>query len=253
MTGSRVEKRGVLGAIAVSICALVACLAIAVAPAAAEEGNSAPIRPISAGGLRIPDIFGPEAPEEYPVQYSHLLNGVKFSQVDEQTIAVEYLGRSQPDATIKALPAYANDGAVVPTSIRLSEDEEGPIVTMIVRHRAGNPAAGGAPFLYPITGGPESKGGFFVGAVETTESAVEPTATPAASCKVPALHGLSVKAARARLRGAHCSLGQVHAPDGVTAAKGVVVKQFRGAGTKLAAGAPVAVKLGPRKAEAAGR
>lgn len=248
MTGSRVKKRGVLGAIAVSICALVVCLAIAVSPAAAEEGNSAPLRPITEGGLSIPDIFGPEAPEEYPVQYSHLLQGVRFSQVDEQTIAVEYLGRNAPDATIEALPAYAQDGTVVPTSIRLSEDEEGPVVTMIVRHRAGNPAAGGAPFLYPITGGPGSKRGFFAGAVESTEpqpSAAEPT-TPVSSCKVPSLHGLSVKVARARLRAAHCSLGQVHVPAGVTAGKGEVVKQFRAAGTKLAAGAPVAVKLGPR-------
>jgi hypothetical protein len=247
MTGSREKKRGVLGAIALSICAMVVCLVVAVSPAAAEEGNSAPIRPITEGGLQIPDIFGKEAPEEYPVQYKNLIQGVHFHQVDEQTIAVEYLGHNSPDATIEALPAYAQDGAVVPTSIRLSEDEEGPVVTMIVRHRAGNPAAGGAPFLYPITGGPGSKKGFFVGAVESTEPqpSAEPT-TPVSSCKVPALHGLSVKAAKARLRAAHCSLGQVHVPAGVTAGKGEVVKQFRAAGTKLAAGAPVAVKLGSR-------
>jgi hypothetical protein len=246
MTGSRVEKRGVLGGIALSICALVVCLAIAVAPAAAEEGNTAPIRPVSAGGLRIPDILGPEAPEEYPVQYKNVVEGVRFSQIDEQTILVEYLGKNSPDSTIKALPAYANDGAVVPTAIRLSEDAEGPIITMIVRHRAGNPAAGGAPFAYPITGGPEtSKGGFFAGAVETTEAPATPEPTaPVTACKVPALRGLTVKAAKARLRAAHCALGPVHVPAGVTEAKGKVVKQFRPAGTKLAAGAKVAVKLG---------
>lgn len=245
MTGSGMKKRGVVGAIAVSICALLVCLAVVVSPAAAEEGNSAPIRPITEAGLTIPDIFGPEAPEEYPVQYKNLLAGVHFHQVDERTIAVEYLGTSQPDSTIEAVPAYAQDGAVVPTTLRLSEDEVGPVVTMIVHHRAGNPAAGGAPFAYPITGGPGSKKGSFVGAVEVTEPQPEPTA-PVTSCKVPALHGLSVKAARTRLRAAHCSLGQVHVPAGVTAAKGEVVKQFRPAGTKLAAGAPVAVKLGPR-------
>ena len=75
-------------------------------------------------------------------------------------------------------------------------------------------------------------------------TAAEPTIAPPPSCKVPALRGLSVKAAKARLRGAHCSLGKVQVPHGVTAGKGKVVKQFDAAGTELAAGAPVAVKLG---------
>jgi hypothetical protein len=247
MTGSGMKKRGVVGAIALSICALLVSLAVTVSPAAAEAGNTAPIRPVTEGGLRIPDIFGPEAPEEYPVLYKNVIHGVVFHQVDEQTIAVEYLERNQPDSSIKAKPAYAKDATVVPTAIRLSESEEGPIITMIVRHRAGNPAAGGAPYLYPITGGPESTtSGFFVGAVETTEPQPAETTAPVTSCKVPALRGLSVKVAKARLRAAHCSLGQVRVPAGVKAAKAEVVKQFRAAGTKLAAGAPVSVKLGAR-------
>jgi hypothetical protein len=47
-----------------------------------------------------------------------------------------------------------------------------------------------------------------------------------------------------RLRAAHCAIGQVHLAAGATAGKGKVVKQFRAAGTDLAAGTPVAVKLG---------
>lgn len=241
MTSSREKKRGSLAVITACLCALLACLAVAVAPAAAEEGNSAPLRPDSEGGLTIPPITGPEAPEEYPVQYEHVLSGVRFRQVSDQLIAVEYFGRGGTDFKIEAVPAHAADGAAVPTSLRLSEDEKGYVVTMIVHHRAGNPAAGGAPFVYPIQGSART-GGFFAGAVE-----VEDTPTPgdeAEPCVVPSLHGLSLRAAKARLRAAQCHLGAVRFAARATRRTGKVVKQFRAAGTKLPAGSRVSVKLG---------
>ena len=73
---------------------------------------------------------------------------------------------------------------------------------------------------------------------------LEPAPAAPIPCTVPALHGLSLHAAKARLRAAHCAIGQVRLAAGATAGKGKVVKQFRAAGTELAAGAPVAVKLG---------
>src|SRR6185369_655556 len=109
-------------------CALLASLALAASPAAAEEGNSAPPRPVAEGGLSIPVITGPTAPEEYPVLYERLLAGVRFRQVSDQLIAVDYLGR-ESSGKIEAVPAYAADGAVVPTSIRLAEAEKGYVVT----------------------------------------------------------------------------------------------------------------------------
>lgn len=244
MTSSRGKKRGGLAVIAAAICALLASLVVAVAPAAAEEGNSAPLRPVSEGGLSIPVITGPTAPEEYPVQYEHLLGGVRFRQASDQLIAVEYFALGNA-GKIEAVPAYAADGAAVPTSLRLSEDEKGYVVTMIVHHRAGNPAAGGAPFVYPIQGSVR-EGGTFTGAVEVKpKPAAEPTAPmPSPPCKVPALHGLSLKAAKARLRAAHCAIGTVRIAAPTTARNGKVVKQFRAAGTNLPGGARIAVKLG---------
>jgi hypothetical protein len=231
--------------IAACVCALLASLAVAVTPAAAEEGNSAPLRPVSEGGLNIPVITGPTAPEEYPVQYENLIQGVRFRQVSDQLIAVEYLGRGNAEWKIEAVPAYAADGAAVPTSLRLTEDEKGYVVTMIVHHRAGNPAAGGAPFVYPIQGSAR-EGGTFTGAVEVkpTPAAEQTASAPSSSCKVPALHGLSLKAARARLRAAHCALGHVRLGAPMIDRTGKVVGQFRAPGTQLPADAHVGVKLG---------
>jgi hypothetical protein len=113
---------------------------------------------------------------------------------------------------------------------------------MIVHHRAGNPAAGGAPFVYPIQGSAQT-GGFFTGAVEVADPT--PTSgTEPAPCLVPSLHGLSLKAAKARLRAAECHLGAVRLAARATARTGKVVKQFRAAGTQLPAGSRVSVKLG---------
>jgi hypothetical protein len=248
MTSVRAKKRRRLAATVVLLCALVTSGAVAVAPAAAEEGDSPPIRPISEGGFSFPDIQGPTAPEEYPLQYAELDPELTMRQVDDQTIVVEYVKQGVEAFSIKAKPAHDADGAAVPTSVRLSEDEEGFVVTEIVHPRAGNPAAGGAPFVYPVSGGSGWLGGYYAVAFEMNEprppTSTEPTApaipTP---CTVPSLRGLSLRAAKARLRAAHCSIGQVRLATGATAAKGKVAKQFRAAGAELVAGAPVAVKL----------
>ena len=125
-------------------------------------------------------------------------------------------------------------------------------MTFIVHHRAGNPAAGGAPFAYPITMGEGWAGGYHSVGYEMNEPAKPPAPTPPApaapTCAVPSLHGLSLKSAKARLRSADCSIGPVRLAPGASAGKGEVVKQFRTAGTELAAGTPVAVKLGSRQA-----
>jgi hypothetical protein len=114
---------------------------------------------------------------------------------------------------------------------------------VIVRHRE-------VAYDYPVTPGAGWAGGFHTTTIELTEprpSSPEAPPPPAPIlCTVPALRGLSLRAAKRRLRSAHCGIGQVHLAAGATAGAGKVVKQFRAAGTELAAGAPVAVKLGPR-------
>jgi hypothetical protein len=228
------------------LCAL-ACMAMAPV-AGAEEGDAAPIRPLSERGFNLGEIPGPTAPEEYPIQWGDLGSEMDMRQVDDQLIVVEYPKYGVEAYSIEAEPAHDVDGATVPTSIRLSDDEEGFVVTLIARHRAGNPAAGGAPFAYPISGGPGWPGGNYTHAFELNEprppAAAEPVTPMPTPCTVPSLHGLPLKAAKAHLRVAHCSLGAVRLAGGAPAGKGKVVKQFRAAGTELGSGAAVAVKLG---------
>jgi hypothetical protein len=234
-------------------CAAILCALVAAAPpAAAETGDSSPIRPVSDGGLSLPVIAGPEEPEEFPLQWGPLSPALKLRQVSDQEIVAEYFEYGLVSYSIHAPGAHDADGATVPTTIALTEDEKGPVVTIVVHHRAGNPAAGFAPFAYPITDGPGWEGGFRTTSFEMNEPrppASEPApapSPPAPTCTVPSLRGFGLAAVKKLLRGADCGIGQVRLARGATKGKGKVVKQFKLAGTQLAAGAPVAVKLRSR-------
>jgi len=228
-------------------CALAASLALFVAPAAAEAPESAPIRNLGEGGFSFPDISGPEAPEEYPFRVI-LGEELFLEQVSETEVAAFYPGHLQ-SFVLDAEDAHDATGATVPTTVTL---EEGDIVTLTVHHRAGNPSADGLPFLYPIVSGPGWRGGFFTGIVEMNNPQAPMTAPPASSpapapmCTVPSLRGFGLRAAKGKLRGGYCRVGAIYLAAGATLGKGKVVKQFRAAGTELAAGAPVAVKLAGR-------
>ncbi|HEX4732404.1 MAG TPA: PASTA domain-containing protein [Solirubrobacterales bacterium] len=148
------------------------------------------------------------------------------------------------------------DGAPVPTTIGVSK---GDVITLTVPYLDGG-------FVYPVTESPWiliSEGSIDratlpAGELERAERVIEeanpyiphyerktaPTA-PGSGCRVPKLSGLTRRAAATKLRAAHCAIGKVHLAAGASAGKGKVVKQFRAAGAELAAGAPVAVKLGP--------
>jgi PASTA domain len=234
------------------LCALVASLAIGAAPAAAEFLGPAPIRNLDDGGMVFGTITGPEAPEEYPF---HVTLGEEqfLRQVSPTEVDAEYGGHQRAFA-ITAEEAHDAVGTAVPTTLELTGRD---VVTLTVHHREGNPVADWAPFDYPIVGGPGWSGGFrtIVVAMENPFAEAErkiieanPAATlepaPVIACKVPALRGYSLRGAKNRLRAAHCGIGGVHLATGATAGKGKVVKQFHPAGTELAAGAPVAVKLG---------
>jgi hypothetical protein len=217
--------------------------AVAVASSAGEEGDAAPIRSLDEGGFAWPEIRDAAGFEEYPFEVN-LGPGQVLNQVTEHEVAVYAEGYVQFKLTDPR--AHDAEGATVPTALVVTEPD---VVTMIVRHRAGNPAAGGAPFLYPIVSGTGWEGGFRTITVEMnnpTPPAPTPEPAPATptACTVPSLHGLSLKSAKARLHAALCTVGQVRLAAGATAGKGRVVKQFRPAGTQLGAGTPVAVKLG---------
>ena len=248
----RMKLRGKMLAATTFLCALVASLAIAVAPAAAEFLGPAPIRNWDEGGMVLPTITGPEAPEEYPFRVD--LGEEQFlRQVSATEVDAYYAGHSRAFA-INAEAAHDAVGAAVPTTLELTGRD---VVTLTVHHREGNPAAAWAPFDYPVVGGSGWPGGFQTIVVEMKNPLGEPgqtviEANPPAStepapvpiCKVPSLRGDSLRGAKNRLRAAHCGIGAVHLAAGATLDKGKVVKQFHAAGTELAAGAPIAVKIG---------
>jgi hypothetical protein len=218
------------------ICVAIAALGISVTSAAAVE------MPKYDGSLEFPTIHGPTAPEEYPFRVE-LQPEETLTQLNKTEAEVVYEGLIVM-GRIKAMPAHDNTGTAVPTSLSVTAPD---IVTEIVHHQPSDPASGGASFAYPITAGEPFTPG--PSTVTVVVPMVNPLGEPVAAkttCTVPALRGLGLRGAKNKLRAAHCGIGEVHLAAGATAAKGKVVKQFRAAGTELAAGAPVAVKVGSR-------
>lgn len=134
------------------------------------------------------------------------------------------------------------------------------VVTLTVHHREGNPAAGGAPFAYPVNEGVGWEGGFQTVVVmgppdekelreqrkrqEQAAREEREAAGLAKQCHVPALHGATLAGARKRLRRANCRLGAIVKLHGVSAKVGRVAEQTETAGSSLAPGAKVGVRLG---------
>jgi hypothetical protein len=233
--------------------AAILCALVAATPAAAETGNSAPIRDLSDSGFIVPAITGPEAPEEYPARVS-LGARQELVQLTSTEVGVKY-SDGVISFILDAEQTHDAEGAAVPVTLAVTGED---LVTKTVHHREGNPAAGFAQFKYPITAGAGWEGGSHTFIVELNEpkppapepptAAPNPTPTPAPApaCMVPSLRGFGLVAAKKLLRGADCGIGQVHLARGATKGKGKVVKQFEPAGSQLTAGAPVAVKLAGR-------
>jgi hypothetical protein len=197
-------------------------------------------------------ITGPESSEEF--RFLVDLGKEQFLRQVSATEAEVFYEGHEPAFAIQAVPAHDAVGSSVPTTLAQTGPDE---VTLTVHHREGNPAAGGAPFVYPIISGTGWPGGFHTVTVPMENPLGEPGKggeagpppsgpAPVPTCKVPALRGDSLRGAKARLRAAHCGVGAVRLAAGATAGKGKVVKQFHPAGTELTAGAPIAVKLAAR-------
>jgi hypothetical protein len=221
--------------------------------AAAETGGGGEL-PVYDGLMLFPPIQSAAEPEDFSWRVE-LSPGESLRLVSETEAAVDHEDGTR-DFGITAEGARDAAATAVPTSLEVSGD----VVTLVVHHRE-------AAYEYPVSDAfswilisdesivplPLPAGEFE--RLENLIRQANPAATPVqpnfaagrrASCEVPSLQGLGLHAARAQLRGAHCAIGQVHLAPGATAAKGKVVKQFRAAGTQLAAGAPVAVKLESR-------
>ncbi len=201
------------------------------------------------GILDFSPITGPAGSGEYTCRLP--LDEEQEARMEEGGwIAVYYPepGGDRISWTVTAPLAHDAIGTAVPTSLSLSE---GDVVTLTVHHRFGDPAAVGAPFVYPILDGKGWEGGF-----QTTVSDVPPQqplgqpsvpAPPALAgpaCAVPGLQHDSLRRARAQLRAAGCALGDVRRRPGASARSGHVVKQTPPPGTEGAVDLPVTVTLG---------
>lgn len=187
-------------------------------------------------GVQFHEIQSAADPEDFCWEVQ-LEEEQELRPIDQQHVGVYSTGETEYLAgEIAAEPAHDAEGASVPTSIAVTGERD---ITVSVHHREGNPAAGGAPFDYPISPGVGWEGGFQT-VVTTMPPGESPPSVPMTACKVPNLVGRSLPAARKKLKRANCRLGPIH---GKRSRSARVVKQFRKPGASLPAGAKVAVKL----------
>jgi hypothetical protein len=197
--------------------------------------SASPSLPLFSGSLTFATIHGPTDPEEFSWEVQ-LGQHQELKEIDDQKAAV-YYEDGTPAMTIGAEAAHGADGTSVPTTLAVTDIN---VVTLTVHHQAGNPAAGGAAFDYPVIAGT----GFVVGESSVTVTMPQPSAPPAPSpalCSVPGLVGKSLATSRMRLKRAGCALGKVRGTHG-KASK--VVKQDLRPGASAPAGSAVGVKLG---------
>lgn len=249
MKRSRSKRRRTVAVMAL-LCALVATLAVVVASAAADSGGGGELPVFNANSY--PTIESASDPETYSWRVE-LEPGETLTLASEREAVVKRPEGN--DEEIWAPMAHDAGGELVRTTLVVSE---GDVLTLTVHHHEAGydyPITVQAPWLLirNVTVVPAP---FPIGEIEFTENRIreanpaaaippfEPNFTPEPGCRVPKLTGLSRSAVVAKLRAAHCTLGKVRLADGATVGKGRVVKQFHAAATALAAGAPVAVKLG---------
>ncbi len=232
----------------------VSCCLIAFSPASAKA--DAPVLPIYDGTMTFPQIGGPSDPEEFSWEVT-LGEGQELEFLDEQHAAVFYTEGHHLAFGITVTLAHDALGANVPTTLSVSG---GNIITLSVHHRAGNPAIGGAPFVYPIMAGGGWEGGFSTVIVDTPpdeqelreqreraereEAEAVRRLQASEGCLVPRLKGRSLRAAKKRLKTANCKIGKVQRLKGATARSGKVVKQSPRPSVMLGSATTVDVMLG---------
>lgn len=225
-------RRGLSGLVLVVFCVLGSGVAAAAEPPPPYDGL-----------MSFSSIQGSDGPEEFSWAVK-LYEGQELRAIDETHAAVYYTDSEHLAFQIEAAKAHAADGANVPTTLAVTQPN---LITLTVHHRVGNPAAGGAPFDYPINAGAGWEGGFQSYEIDgpplpvTSMPAVPVVAEfPTPLCTVPDLTGRTLKASRRQLRRSHCKLGEVR---GERSRGARVVRQFRKPGRELPAGTEVGVKL----------
>jgi hypothetical protein len=218
------------------VLAVFAALHCAIVPTSAAAAEIPPYD----GAMSFPTIQDPTGPEEFSWEVQ-LREGQELRQIDDRHAAVYSNDYERFVFEIEAVAAHDAIGTTVPTTLAVTEPN---VITLTVHHRAGNPAAGGAPFDYPVNAGSGWEGGIQVHHVQMPPAETSPPPSVAAVvpvCLVPDVTGKSLKASRRALRTAGCSLGPVRG-ERTKGAK--VSKQYRQPGSSLPAGTVVGVKLG---------
>lgn len=111
-------------------------------------------KPIYDGSMMFKSIRDTSGPEEY--SWTVLMSSDQSLELVDDHYAEVYTDGDVPSLGILAEEAHDATGAAVPTSLHVS----GSTITLTVNHRAGNPSAGGIPFVYPVTVGTGWEGGF---------------------------------------------------------------------------------------------
>jgi hypothetical protein len=198
--------------------------------------------PLYDGAMTFQSIQGSDGPEEFSWEVT-LHEGQYLQQLDEAHAGVFYED-GHPAFSIEAVAAHAADGATVPTTLAVTQPN---VITLTVHHRDGNPAAGGAPFDYPVVAGEGWEGGFqsvrIDGPPDESELAQPPIRrdqdpTPP-TCVVPDLTNRTLRASRKSLHRAHCKLGRVR---GERRREARVDEQYRQVGNVLPAWTAVDVR-----------
>jgi hypothetical protein len=214
--------------------ALTALLAAAALMVSVAVGTAAAEVPPYEGAVQFPTIHEPADPEEYSWEV-HLDDDQELRAIDDRHAAVYYTGPEHFAFGIEAAAAHDAQGKDVPTSLAVTQPNT---ITLTVHHHAGNPAAGGAPFAYPISEGKGYETGYATGVVQMPPAESVLTVPV---CRVPGLVGKSLKASRKMLRKSNCKLGPVR---GERSRGAKVAKQYLKPGRALPAGTEVGVKLG---------
>jgi hypothetical protein len=121
-----------------------------------SPGSACADVPAYEGVMTFPAIQDPSGPEDFSWKVI-LAENQALEQLDDQTAIVYYVPSHQTAFTISAEAAHDAIGTNVPTILEVTGED---IITLVVRHRAGNPNAGGAPFAYPVVAGQGWEGGF---------------------------------------------------------------------------------------------
>lgn len=229
-----------------ALAAVLPCLALPASVGAV--GPAEPCPPFD-GAMSFPNIHDFEDPENYCWEVT-LYAGQELRQISDTEAKVFYESGHEAFG-IEAMLAHDSIGTAVPTTLTVTNPN---LITLTVHHRDGNPAAGGAPFDYPITQGVGWEGGFrqpveIAGPpdeAELREAELKAKPVPPAeealtpTCEVPVLQGRTLKSARRALLLAGCELGPVRGEHRRGAR---IAKQYRPAFKTLPAGTAVGVKL----------